>query len=138
MQIISSIKPRENWKDLVKQKTGHCLDLGCGFGADAFWFAEHDWQVDAVDSSNAIKFKHKNINFIQNDLKEINFDNLGKYDFIIACFILHFLEPEYSISLVKKLMSMLNKNGILYIKTFKEFFSQEWQKIFKKTKVYLV
>jgi thioredoxin reductase/SAM-dependent methyltransferase len=31
--------------------TGHVLDLGCGEGADAVWFAEQGWHVTAVDIS---------------------------------------------------------------------------------------
>jgi SAM-dependent methyltransferase len=30
---------------------GHALDLGCGEGADAMWFAERGWHVTAVDIS---------------------------------------------------------------------------------------
>ncbi|MBF6349522.1 MULTISPECIES: class I SAM-dependent methyltransferase [Nocardia] len=30
---------------------GQALDLGCGEGADAYWLAEHGWQVTAVDIS---------------------------------------------------------------------------------------
>ncbi|WP_317158983.1 bifunctional NAD(P)/FAD-dependent oxidoreductase/class I SAM-dependent methyltransferase [[Mycobacterium] appelbergii] len=35
---------------------GRVLDLGCGEGGDAVWFAEHGWQVTAVDiSETALK-----------------------------------------------------------------------------------
>jgi len=136
MPTISTIKPRENWETLVKQKTGRCLDLGCGFGADAFWFAQAGWQVDAIDTQDTLKFHHTNINFNQQDLKNIDFDRLGRYDFIIVCFVLHFLKPKYSYSLAKKLISMLNSKGILYIKTFEKFFTLDWQELFKTARVY--
>jgi len=136
MPTISTNKPRENWEALVKQKAGRCLDLGCGFGADAFWFANNSWQVDAIDTNDTLKFPHTNINFIQLDLKNIDFDKFGKYDFIIACYVLHFLEPKYSFSLAKKLISMLNSKGILYIKTFEKFFTLDWQELFKTARVY--
>lgn len=32
-------------------EVGHVLDLGCGEGGDAVWFAEQGWQVTAVDLS---------------------------------------------------------------------------------------
>jgi 2-polyprenyl-3-methyl-5-hydroxy-6-metoxy-1,4-benzoquinol methylase len=136
MITISTIKPRENWSELAKDKTGRCLDLGCGFGADAFWFANAGWRVDAIDTEDTLKFHHANINFIQQDLKNIDFDKFGKYDFIIACFTLHFLKPKYSFSLAKKLISMLNSKGILYIKTFEKFFTSDWQKLFRTARVY--
>lgn len=32
-------------------KVGRVLDLGCGEGADAIWFAQHNWTTTAVDIS---------------------------------------------------------------------------------------
>lgn len=136
MQTISRKIPNENWIELTKGKKGRCLDLGCGFGADAFWFAQAGWQVEAIDSEDTLKFHHANINFIQQDLKNIDFDKFGKYDFIMACFVLHFLKPKYSFSMAKKLINMLNSKGILYIKTFEEFFTSDWQELFKTARVY--
>ena len=39
VEVVASLKP------------GRALDLGCGEGGDAIWFAEQGWQVTAVDIS---------------------------------------------------------------------------------------
>lgn len=135
MQTISSLVPNENWQELVGEKKGRCLDLGCGYGADSFWFANHGWQVDAVDYNDELRFCHPNLNFIKADLRRIDLLSLGKYDFIITCHILHYFKPSFSLNLAKYLYYMLKEGGILYIKIFEERFSAQLEDFFKNAKV---
>lgn len=131
MQTISSMEPNDDWSKIVGNKKGRCLDLGCGYGADSFWFAEHGWQVDALDYNDELKFHHSNLNFIEADLRRVNLLSLGKYDFIITCHVLHYFDQNYSLNLVKYLYYILNEGGILYIKIFEEKFSVQLEDFFK-------
>jgi len=135
MQTISSLNPNENWQALINGKKGKCLDLGCGYGADAYWFTEHGWQVDALDYNDEIKFQHPMLNFIKADFRRVNLITLGRYDLIIACFILHYFNNNYKLNLIKKLLFMLNKGGILYLKIFEENFTPQMEYLLKDAKI---
>lgn len=135
MQTISSMEPNDDWSKIVGNKKGRCLDLGCGYGVDSFWFANHNWQVDAIDSNNEIKFHHQNLRFIQADFRRIDFLSLGRYDLIIVCYILHYFDNNYSLNLIKKLLFILNKGGILYIKIFEEFFTPQMEYLLKGARI---
>lgn len=135
MQTLSTMEPNEDWQKLVGDKIGRCLDFGCGYGADAFWFAKNGWLVDAIDSNNEIKFQHPNLNFINADFRRLDLLSLGKYDFVIACFSLHFFNNLYGLRLAKILFYLLKPGGILYIKTFEEDFTPQWQEYFSEANI---
>jgi SAM-dependent methyltransferase len=130
MQTVSSVTPNENWQEMIGNKKGRCLDFGCGYGADANWFAEHGWQVDALDYNDEIKFQHPNLNFIKADFRRIDLTVLGKYDLIISCSVFHYFKTEYALDLVKVLLTMLNPGGWLYLKLFEEYFTPQWEDFF--------
>lgn len=72
---------------------GRVLDLGCGEGGDALWFAEHGWQVTAVDLSPIVLGRAQaraaerdlNIRWREIDLAT-DFPD-GEYDLVSAQFL---------------------------------------------------
>lgn len=85
-------EPDENAAEYFKNgqvRPGNVLELGCGPGRNAIFFAENGCKVDAVDQSvEALLWakeraaeKGVNINFVQNNIFDIVL-NEGTYDFV--------------------------------------------------------
>lgn len=99
----------------------HILDVGCGSGRDAVYFARLGYQVTAIDGSQKLidwaKCHHdSNIDWQDctfSDLVQKNWQN--KFSGIWACAsLLHVPFNELS-TLVDTLIAMLKKGGVFYI-----------------------
>lgn len=86
------IEIQNAFKDNKISPSHKALDVGCGLGEIAYWFALNNFKVDAFDiSKTAIdkakkKFSNEKINFFTHDLCEIPLKE--KYDVIVdrGCF----------------------------------------------------
>lgn len=103
----------------VNLKNKKILDIGCGVGTIDFYLASKGAEVLGVDiSENGIKMANKNasnLNLKSNTkFKVMNFPNKvpeGKFDIIICSEILeHLTDDDLA---VKKIKTLLNKNGII-------------------------
>lgn len=113
----------------IKKNTGLIIDLGCGYGADSYFWAKKGYKVIAVDEDKNIKFQHPNLIFVQQNLETlIN----KKFDGVIANFSLHFLVPEIRLKLIKHYLENLKPGGIFYILIFKKFVTPAFLKLFPK------
>lgn len=91
------------------------LDFGCGSGRDTRYFLKQGYQVDAVDGSielcklaseySGIEVK----NMLFQELSEI-----GKYDGIWACSSILHLPINELVDVMKKMVTALKENGIIY------------------------
>ena len=76
---------------------GKALDLACGAGRNAFWLAEHGWEVTAVDGSHAAieilraraEERGLKIDAIVADLEKDEFEiDPSRWDLIAICYYL--------------------------------------------------
>jgi len=94
------------------------LDLGCGMGQDAVYFAKKGMQVTAVDfSESGIQLVPKNVNLktVYQDIQNIDFKN-NSFDVIYAHLSLHYFKDNATTQIFNKLYSVLKKGGLIFIK----------------------
>lgn len=92
------------------------LDLGCGSGRDALAFKNFGHQVEAIDYSEELVAKAKQltgINVRQQSFYELY--ELDKYDGIWACASLLHCERECLADVMLRLLKALKVNGVLYM-----------------------
>ena len=109
-------------KYLNKKST--ILELGCGNGRDAFFFAEHGHNAIGIDSSE-VAIKSNNIRS-----KELNLDNLmqffandftcdlsqyGKVDAVYSRFSFHTITEKEAQVVIHNVYHVLNKGGFFFI-----------------------
>ena len=104
--------PKEWFKNKI------CLDAGCGNGRYSYAMHKLGAKVYAVDISDTgldyVK-KFKDIIAIKGDLNNLMF-NEESFDLVFSSGVLHHLEN--SEEMFKKLILLLKKNGIIYIKVY--------------------
>lgn len=114
-------KPDENLhsyfeRDLLKQ--GKVLELGCGPGRNAIFFAEKGCMVDAVDlSDNSLQWarerakeKNININFIQENIFHLNIEE-GTYDIVYDSGCFHHIAPHRRMNYIDLVQKALKPGG---------------------------
>lgn len=102
--------------DLSLPQKGKIIDLGCGQGIIASFLAlKKSRVVVGIDNdfSRLPKSTQKNLTFSRENLNTIE---LPKINGAVISDVLHHLEPEDQIALVKKVYQTLAKNGVLIIK----------------------
>lgn len=98
------------------RKGSYILDFGCGSGRDTKFFLEQGYRVDAVDGSKELcKLASK---YTEIEVKNMIFQELSeadRYDGIWACSsILHLPIGELT-EVMRKMVTALKENGIIYI-----------------------
>ncbi len=101
---------------LAKLKRGsHILDFGCGSGRDTKYFLEQGYEVEAVDGSNELCKLASEYTGIE--VKKMLFQELAEtdmYDGIWACSsILHLSKDELT-DVMRKMVTALKEQGIIY------------------------
>lgn len=92
------------------------LDVGCGSGRDTLAFKNKGYQVDAIDYSEELVKKASRLTGIPIKLKsfyEINEHEV--YDGVWACASLLHCERSRLPEVVRKLITALKPNGVLYM-----------------------
>ncbi len=104
-------------KYLSSQKT--IVELGCGNGRDAKFFAKNNHLVYALDQSinNGIIESNNldNLNFIEEDFVRCNFDFCKKIDVFYSRFTIHAITSEDQNHLIPKIYNILNPKGLFCI-----------------------
>lgn len=91
------------------------LDFGCGSGRDTKYFLEQNYNVTAIDGSEAIckeASRHTGIKAKQMLFEE--FDEQDSYDGIWACASILHLSQNDLLSVFHKMNKALKENGIIY------------------------
>ncbi|HWA52159.1 MAG TPA: methyltransferase domain-containing protein [Patescibacteria group bacterium] len=105
-------------------KPGTVLDIGGSDGVNDLFLAKNKFKVTNIDVdkealeilSKESKLQNLKIETINADLNNFQINN--NYDNIICFYVLHFLEKEIAINLIKDIKNHTNKNGINIIITF--------------------
>lgn len=96
------------------------LDVGCGSGRDAYYFAENGHTVVAIDPADTLlskakeKFNHENIIYLKDKLPELNEIN-RKFDFILLSAVWMHIPQEDRSFAFKRLTSLLKPEGKMVI-----------------------
>jgi tellurite methyltransferase len=117
---------------LKYKKNGKVLDLGCGEGGLILELAEKGFDVTCLDISktaiNAIKdeAKKRKINIKAFCFNLENYKILENYDLIICMGVLHFINQEKAIEIIKDIQKHTKKGGlnVLDVLTGENFFMQ--------------
>lgn len=123
--------PDENlvqyFKHNILSSGGKVLDLGCGPGRNAIYFAKQGYEVDAVDSSqealqwgiDRAKEQGVRINFCLKNIFEMEIQNAG-YDVIYDSGCFHHTAPHRRMDYVNLLNQALKPGGFFGITCFIE------------------
>jgi SAM-dependent methyltransferase len=104
---------------------GKVLELGCGPGRNAIYFAEKGCTVDAVDlSQESLKWaeeraneKSVSVNFINENIFELDIAE-GTYDIVYDSGCLHHIAPHRRMSYIDLVKKALKPNGFFAITCF--------------------
>lgn len=103
------------------------LDLGAGNGSDSLYLLNKGYEIYAVDfqnesieriKSNMAPEKNKNIKLINSDFQHLDWNNLPKFDVIIAINSISFIKNEDFYKLWHKISTQLKPNGIIIARLF--------------------
>ncbi|KGR74351.1 class I SAM-dependent methyltransferase [Ureibacillus manganicus] len=122
--------PDENLVSYFKNnilKPGNVLELGCGPGRNAIYFAQRGCTVDAVDlSRESIKWaeeraneKNVSINFMNENIFDLDIEE-GKYDIVYDAGCFHHIAPHRRMSYIDLVNRALKPNGYFAITCFVE------------------
>ncbi|WP_102275333.1 class I SAM-dependent methyltransferase [Cytobacillus massiliigabonensis] len=110
-------------KDIFR--TGKILELGCGPGRNAIFFAKKGCSVDAVDLSiESLKWAKErsiennvNVNFIQANIFELDIEE-GAYDIVYDSGCFHHIAPHRRMSYIDLVKRALKPNGFFALTCF--------------------
>ncbi|OCA81574.1 methyltransferase [Bacillus sp. FJAT-27225] len=116
-----------NYFDDQLFKPGRVLELGCGPGRNAIYFAEKGCTVDAVDlSKEALEWakeraeeKNLEINFIMENIFDLHAEE-GSYDIIYDSGCFHHIPPHRRMSYINLINKALKADGLFAITCFVE------------------
>nr|WP_227495905.1 class I SAM-dependent methyltransferase [Bacillus mycoides] len=121
-------KPDENLVSYFEKKLfnpGKVLELGCGPGRNAIYFAENGCLVDAVDLSQEsiqwaterAKEKNVNVNFIHDNIFDLQIEE-GIYDIVYDSGCFHHIAPHRRMSYINLVKKALKPGGYFAITCF--------------------
>lgn len=111
-----SIKSLEKFSSLLPQNS-KVLDIGCGGGQDSKFLSDRGFDVLGIDiSREMIKLAHKHDSKIDFKLVDvIDLPASKKFNGIWCSRVFHNIPIKEQIKFIKKLNTLLAKNGVLYI-----------------------
>ncbi|CEG28780.1 class I SAM-dependent methyltransferase [Bacillus sp. B-jedd] len=122
--------PDENLVEYFEKnllKPGKVLELGCGPGRNAFFFAEKGCRVDAVDSSQeSIKWakeraseRNVTVNFLEENIFELDIEEEA-YDIVYDSGCFHHIAPHRRMSYLNLVNNALRPGGFFTLTCFVE------------------
>ncbi len=100
------------------------LDLGCGFGQDALYFARHGWQVTAIDlapdnirklQENSSKASGKMHCLCRDISKPLPFKD-ASFDVVYAHLSVHYFDDKTTQKMFREIHRILQPGGFFFVK----------------------
>lgn len=112
--------PFAQYVSTLMESGGRLLELGCGNGRDAVFFARKGIYVTAVDQSEQAITELKNrklpnVDFICGDFIHADFHHPASYDYVYSRFTIHAVNRVQEQVLLKNIFRSLRQNGKLFI-----------------------
>ncbi len=100
------------------------MDIGCGEGKDAVFFARNGYDVTAFDVSDAGIEKTKrlaektgvHVNVFKADILDYRLDT--HFDVIFSSGVLHYIKPEFRKEIFENYKQYTNPNGLHFLNVF--------------------
>jgi SAM-dependent methyltransferase len=108
--------------DSVVPRTGHILDLGCGYGIATHWLACFtdtrtffglDYDEDKVRTAQQTALKHPRIQFELGDVLTCDYPTC---DAVLLLDVLHYWQPEKQQLILEKARRALRPGGVLILR----------------------
>ncbi|MSR86592.1 class I SAM-dependent methyltransferase [Candidatus Peribacteria bacterium] len=108
----------------LPKKPGKLLDLGCGYGDDALYFARRGWNVTGLDFSAESmrrlrkRLEKKNVAVVpvQHDIKKrLPFPD-NSFDALFAHLSVHYFDDTTTERIFTEMRRVLRKGGLLFVK----------------------
>lgn len=122
------VKPSEMCFEVMKllppTRALRVLDIGCGEGKDAVFFAKNGYKVSAfditqsgVDKAKKLAEKHRvNVNFFKADVKDFRLES--EFDVLFCSGVLHFIPNELREEIFENYRTHTAKNGVHAMNVF--------------------
>ena len=104
----------------IKPEKGSLLDVGCGRGEFLYVAGKRHWKATGTDISDSfVRYAHEkfNVNALSGDLKAIDLPR-ESFDAATLISVIQYLQDP--METLKKIHSLLKKEGVLYIETTNE------------------
>lgn len=106
---------------MLEHRSGTLLDVGCGRGSTAAYFAESGFEVTAVDLSPlAVEWTRRQHHKISSAVVDLETDAIsGRFDVVLCLEVLQ--QVREPVDALKKLVGSLTEGGELYVSLPNEF-----------------
>ncbi len=94
---------------------GQILDVGFGSSRDMIYFRKNGYQVSGIDSCAAFVKNAKELGLDVENIDILSYQTERKYDLIWCCASFLHLKREDIFTALKKYLSFLKKDGILFL-----------------------
>lgn len=104
---------------MKSRKPKYLLEVGCGDGQDAIYFANKGLEVTAVDLSRTaivlLQSQNKQIKSYVRDVRTMQMPK-NSFDVIYAHLSLHYFDDKTTTKVFERLLEMLKPGGLIFIK----------------------
>lgn len=99
----------------------YVLELGCGVGADANYFASKGHHVEATDFSSVViaqnnQRPHENVNFNVVDISEVFPYKDASFDVVYAHLSIHYFNDQITRQIISEVSRVLKPAGMFYFR----------------------
>ncbi len=106
-------------KDFPRNST--VLDLGCGIGADAEYFAQENHIVEAIDFSSIVieqnnKRSHRGVTYSTFDISQALPYDSQSFDVVYAHLSIHYFSDSVTRGIIKEVARVLKPRGKFYFR----------------------
>ena len=120
-EMKKRVDVQKEWIKKLFDPAEMILDIGCGFGRQAFWMAKAGYNITGIDTSGTFvklaeklfEKHHLTGNFIYSDV--YNMDSNEKFKQVLLLDVLEHIPPVQRIRFLERISQLMLPNGILFV-----------------------